>query len=211
MKKTLFVAEVAVFSALVFVATIVVAIPSVSTSGYINFGDVVIFISSAFLGPFGGFVAGGVGSMLADLMYSPVWMPVTFIVKGLEGVIAGVVFVLLKNAFKTKKFGLPVATALAFVLSAVEMVVGYYIGGAIILGLSSGDWSVAFTSSALDIPGNCLQGGVSVLVGGAITLLLCKIPYTKNLMEKNLSVFKKRANKSACEDVADAESENLTE
>jgi hypothetical protein len=50
-----------------------------------------------------------------------------------------------------------------------------------------------------------------VLVGGAITLLLCKIPYTKNLMEKNLSVFKKRANKSACEDVADAESENLTE
>ena len=36
MKKTIFVAEVAVFSALVFVATIVIAIPSVSTSGYVN-------------------------------------------------------------------------------------------------------------------------------------------------------------------------------
>ena len=62
MKKTIFVAEVAVFSALVFVATIVIAIPSVSTSGYVNFGDTVIFIASAFLGPLGGFIAGGVGS-----------------------------------------------------------------------------------------------------------------------------------------------------
>ena len=48
MKKTIFVAEVAVFSALVFVATIVIAIPSVSTSGYVNFGDTVIFVASAF-------------------------------------------------------------------------------------------------------------------------------------------------------------------
>ena len=114
MKKTIFVAEVAVFSALVFVATIVIAIPSVSTSGYVNFGDTVIFIASAFLGPLGGFIAGGVGSMLADLMYSPVWMPVTFIVKGLEGLVAGVLFKVLSALIKNKKIALPVALSTAF-------------------------------------------------------------------------------------------------
>ena len=205
MKKTIFVAEVAVFSALVFVATIVIAIPSVSTSGYVNFGDTVIFIASAFLGPLGGFVAGGVGSMLADLMYSPVWMPVTFIVKGLEGLVAGVLFKVLSSLIKNKKIALPVALSTAFLVGAVEMIVGYYLGGAIILGASSGDWAVAFTSSAVDIPGNCLQGGVSVLVGGAISLLLCKIPYTKNVMDKNLSVFKKTKleNENVCDSDAD--------
>lgn len=215
MKKTIFIAEVAVFSALVFVATIVIAIPSVSTSGYVNFGDVVIFVASAFLGPWGGLIAGGVGSMLADLMYSPVWMPVTLIVKGLEGLIAGVLFKVLSGLLKNKKVGLPVSIVVAFLVGAVEMIVGYYIGGAIILGISSGDWTVAFTSSALDIPGNCLQGGVSVLVGGAIALLLSKIPYTKKIMDKNLVVFKRAQvevdNENACAENADVDNIDLTE
>lgn len=205
MKKTVFVAEVAVFSALVFVATIVVAIPSVSTSGYVNFGDTVIFVSAVFLGPLGGFISGGVGSMLADLVYSPAWMPVTFIVKGLEGLIAGLLFKLLKAVIKNEKISLPLSVVVAFIVSAIEMVVGYYVGGGIILGLSTGDFGVAFVSSAADIPGNCLQGGVSVLVGTAISLALAKIPYTKRIMEKNQAVFKKDTKNNAVPNSDDVE------
>lgn len=192
MKKTVFVAEVAVFAALVFVATIVIAIPSAATSGYVNFGDTVIFIAAAFLGPIGGLVAGGIGSMFADLVYSPAWMPVTLIVKGLEGLIAGLIFKAISSRLKDKKYALPLALVVGFVVAAVEMVVGYYIGGAIILGISTGDFKVAFASSAVDIPGNCLQGGVSVLVGTVISLALAKIPYTKRIMDKNSAVFTKR-------------------
>lgn len=204
MKKTVFVAEVAVFSALVFVATVVVAIPSVSTSGYVNFGDTVIFVSAVFLGPLGGFISGGVGSMLADLLYSPVWMPVTFIVKGLEGLIAGLIFRALSTD-KNKKASLTVSVVIAFIVAVVEMVVGYYVGGGIILGLSGGDFDVAFASSAVDIPGNCMQGGISVLVGTAISLALAKIPYTKRVMEKNQAVFKKDIKKDAVRNSDDIE------
>ena len=59
-----YVAYLAVFTALTFVATVAITIPMVSTSGgYINFGDTIIFVASAILGPIGGLVAGGIGSV----------------------------------------------------------------------------------------------------------------------------------------------------
>lgn len=182
-KGTKYFAFVAVFIALTFVATIAIAIPSLSTSGYINFGDTVIFIAASLLGPLGGMLCGGIGSLLADLVFSPIWAPITLIVKGLEGLVAGLIISALKRVLHSKRFDL-IAPIPAYIVSAIVMIVGYYFGGAILLGIvNDNNIVVALTASAIDIPGNCLQGGVSVIVGYAIYFGIMQIHYVKRLRD----------------------------
>lgn len=54
----------ALLAALVCVATMVVQIPS-PMQGYVNLGDCFVLLSGWLLGPWYGFAAGGIGSMLA--------------------------------------------------------------------------------------------------------------------------------------------------
>jgi uncharacterized membrane protein len=58
----------AVFAALVTVSTVIIHIPVSATSGYINIGDAVIFISALLFGPIVGGFAGGAGSAVADIL-----------------------------------------------------------------------------------------------------------------------------------------------
>lgn len=86
-------------TALVFLATSVIKIPTVN--GYIHLGDGFIFLSVLFLGPVYGAFASGIGSMLSDLL-SPYahWALSTFIIKSLMALIMG--FVIQQ---KSKKHG----------------------------------------------------------------------------------------------------------
>jgi len=71
--------------ALVTIGTMVIQIPTPATKGYINVGDSFIFLSSALFGPTMGFVTGGIGSALADLLSGyAYWSPWTFIIKGIS-------------------------------------------------------------------------------------------------------------------------------
>ena len=74
--------------AMVALATMAIKIPSVR-GGYINFGDILIFIVAIFFGKKTGFLAGGLGSALSDIIlgYS-IYAPATFLIKGLEGLTA---------------------------------------------------------------------------------------------------------------------------
>src|SRR5574344_1841529 len=87
--KTLKIATIGMLSALTFVATIVIHIPMPSTQGYVNIGDTVIFVSAALLGGVPAMIAGALGSALADLIYAPEWTLFTILIKGLEGLICG--------------------------------------------------------------------------------------------------------------------------
>ena len=58
----------ALFAALTCAATMLIHIPMPATNGYINLGDCVVLLSAFFLGPVYGMAAGGIGSMLADLL-----------------------------------------------------------------------------------------------------------------------------------------------
>lgn len=80
----------AVFAAVVCVATLVIRIPIPATSGYINLGDSMVFISALLFGARIGGIAGGVGSALADIIggYGS-WAPFTLIIKGAEGAVVG--------------------------------------------------------------------------------------------------------------------------
>ena len=80
----------AIFAAVVCAATLLIRIPVPATSGYINLGDSMVFISALLFGGKIGGISGGVGSALADILggYGS-WAPFTLIIKGAEGFFVG--------------------------------------------------------------------------------------------------------------------------
>ena len=58
----------ALFAALACVATMSIKIPTPGTSGYIHPGDAIVILAGVVLGPAWGFLAGGIGSAMADLL-----------------------------------------------------------------------------------------------------------------------------------------------
>ena len=58
--------------------------------GYVNLGEIAIFLSAILFGPFIGAFSGGVGSMIADIALGyHVYAPATLLIKGFEGFIVG--------------------------------------------------------------------------------------------------------------------------
>lgn len=143
------VAKLGVFIALTTVMTMIM-IPAFSGHGYLNLGDMVIFLAAMMLGKRGGLIVGGIGSALADLLlgYS-FYAPITLIVKGLEGFVAGALY----QTKVGKKIPL-IPTS----IGALVMALGYYLAEIFLYG--AGPALVA-------IPGNLLQGIV-----GAVTASL---------------------------------------
>ena len=89
---TLLVAQAGIMAALVAVATFLVQIPIPATKGYLNFGDIMIFITALTFGPIVGGFAGGVGSAISDVASGYAYFsPFTLIIKGAEGIIAGLI------------------------------------------------------------------------------------------------------------------------
>ncbi|MFX1606603.1 MAG: ECF transporter S component [Promethearchaeota archaeon] len=79
-----------VLTALTTTATIIIAIPFPTSTGFLNFGDTLVMLSGLLLGPLGGFFAGGIGSAMGDVALGYIhFAPITFVVKGCEGMIVG--------------------------------------------------------------------------------------------------------------------------
>ncbi len=120
----LFVVLLAVLTALTTVATIVIAIPFPTSSGFLNFGDALVMLSGFLLGPLGGFFAGGVGSAMGDVTLGYLqFAPITFVVKGCEGMIVG---------FASRQVGminrLTKLDIVGLVAASLVMMFGYFIG-----------------------------------------------------------------------------------
>ncbi|NLV76358.1 MAG: ECF transporter S component [Tissierellia bacterium] len=140
----------AMLIALTTVMTMVIQIPTVGTEGYLNLGDMVVFLAALILGKKGGFIVGGFGSALADLITGYThYVPITFVVKGLEGFIAA--SLLETKIGKDKPI---VATSIA----GVFMAFGYFIPETFMYG----------KAAVASIPGNILQG----LVGAITSVVL---------------------------------------
>ncbi|SKA94793.1 Uncharacterized membrane protein [Caloramator quimbayensis] len=157
--------------ALVTVATMIIRIPS-PKMGYINFGDIMIFITAAILGRKIGFAAGGLGSAFADILGGYfIYAPATFIIKGIEGLILAM---LVK---KDKEGNLKSQSiVVASILSALWMVLGYFIYEYFMFGVGT---------AYPNVPANLIQGGVSAAV--AIPILLAA--------EKSGIMFKLKINR----------------
>lgn len=142
--------KTAMLIALTTVMTMVIRIPTPGTNGYLNLGDMVIFISALTLGKKGGLLVGGLGSSLADLLtgYSH-YAPITLIVKGLEGYIAAS---LLETKWGKK------AKLIPLIIAGVFMAIGYYIPETFMYGNKA---------ALVGLPANLMQGGV-----GAVSAIL---------------------------------------
>lgn len=78
-------------TALVFIGTRFIQIPTPATGGYINLGDGFVLISGLLLGPIYGSLAAGIGSALADILSGyAAWAFPTFIIKGIMALIVGI-------------------------------------------------------------------------------------------------------------------------
>ncbi len=80
----------AVFTALTSAATMAFSLYVPATKGFFNIGETMVYTSALLLGPLVGAFAGGIGSMLADLLlgYS-FYAPATLFIKAFEGAIVG--------------------------------------------------------------------------------------------------------------------------
>lgn len=157
---------IAMFTALVTVATVVIAIPA-PAGGFLNVGDTVVLIAAACLGPIGGMTAGGLGSCIADLILGyGMYAPFTLIIKGLEGLICGCLIKLFdKTLGKRYKnyIAQVIAGVFAMIIAALTMSSLYCIADGILYG-----WGAAIVNA----PINLLQGAIGITAGSVIVYAL---------------------------------------
>lgn len=157
---------VAMFTALVTVATIVIAIPA-PAGGFLNVGDTVVLIAAACLGPIGGMLAGGLGSCFADLILGYViYAPFTLVIKGLEGLICGGLILLFSKVLgkNYNKYGIQVLSGVfAMIIAALTMSSLYCLADGILYG-----WGAAIVNA----PMNLTQGAIGVAAGSVIVYAL---------------------------------------
>ena len=80
----------AIFTSLVFVATVIFSIYVPHTEGFFNIGETMVYTTALLFGPLVGAFAGGVGSMLADLFLGyPHYAAATLVIKACEGAVVG--------------------------------------------------------------------------------------------------------------------------
>ncbi len=145
----------ALFTALVAIATMAIQFPLPVVGGYINVGDCVIFLSAIIFSPLVGLVAGGIGSMLADVLTSfAIWAPFTLVIKGVEGFLCGIFFVLLKKHLNEK--ALKKLCFIPMLLATIFMAIGYTVATQIIYQ------NVEIT--LLSIPSFFIQGAISTVL-----------------------------------------------
>lgn len=149
----------ALFAALACVATLVIQVPS-PMNGFVNMGDCIVLLGAFLLGPMYGAAAGGIGSMLADIISGYVhYAPATLIIKALMGLAAGIIFIKLNKKV--------IASIAGGIVAEIIMVLGYFCYAAVIFGKGLG--------AAASVPGNLIQG-----VFGIVTSVILYAVISKN-------------------------------
>lgn len=108
----------AIFAVITFALTLVAVVLS---QGFINIGDLGVMISGLLFGPITGFVAGGIGPFIADLVLYPPTALFTLGIKAIEGFLVGVIAHPRKNY---KKFNYK--DIIAVIVGGLFMVFGYF-------------------------------------------------------------------------------------
>ena len=155
----------ALFAAMACVATMVIQIPIPATNGYINLGDGVVLLGAFVLGPVYGAAAGGLGSMLADLLLGyAAYAPGTLLIKGLMAFCAALVLCALRGRTKA-------AAVSGALIGELVMVLGYFLYESTCLGYGLG--------AAAAVIGNVIQGAGGLISGVAVYHALYAIPTIK--------------------------------
>ena len=158
----------ALFAALACVATMSIRIPTPGTNGYIHPGDAVVILSGIILGPIYGFLAGGIGSAMADLLGGYfIYVPITLIIKGLIALISGIIY---QRFGKTKKSRY-ICVVLGGITDIVLVAGGYFICEFFMYG----------AGAAASIPANLIQGAGGLIISLVLYPILIAVPDIKQM------------------------------
>lgn len=153
----------ALFAALSCVATMSIRIPTPGTSGYIHPGDAIVILSGVILGPVWGFLAGGIGSALSDLIGGYfIYVPITFVIKGLVALAAGLLYQKVGKNQKSRY----IAVILSGVADIILVAGGYFVCEFFIYG----------AGAAASIPANIIQGVGGLVISCILYPILISIP-----------------------------------
>ena len=140
-------AVTAVMTAIVFVLTSVIRIPT-PAKGYIHLGDAGIFFSALAFGPWVGAAAGGLGTALADLAGGyPQWAIFSFLIHGAQGLIVG---------WASTRWNGLVGLVLSAIVGGAVVVVGYLFAGMLLSGVGA---------ALGELPLNIIQVSAGAVVG----------------------------------------------
>lgn len=153
----------ALFAALSCVATMSIRIPTPGTGGYIHPGDAIVILSGVILGPVWGFLAGGIGSALSDLIGGYfIYVPITFVIKGLVALAAGLLYQKIGKNQKSRY----IAVILGGVADIILVAGGYFVCEFFIYG----------AGAAASIPANIIQGVGGLVISCILYPILISIP-----------------------------------
>ena len=135
-------------------AAVLTMFPQIPTgTGYVHFGDSIIYLASIFLGPLPGAAVGAIGHGLADLLSGyPIYVLPTFCIKGLIGFAVGEIAYKNHDAlhFSLAALAALVIVTLGYFLVEIPM---YGIGSAVHVFISSPvQWLMSIAASAVLIP-----------------------------------------------------------
>lgn len=143
----------AMLSALVFVLTRVVSIPTITAVGNVNLGDCAVLLSAWLLPCKYAFLTAGIGSALADLLSAyAVYTPATFLIKGFMALTASLIFTRCKDISSTT-----LKAILSGITAELVMVGGYFV--------FEGLFICGFAAALFNIPFNAIQGAVGLITG----------------------------------------------
>lgn len=156
----------ALFAALACVATMSIRIPTPGTNGYIHPGDAIVILAGVILGPAGGFCAAGIGSAMADLIGGYyIYVPITFVIKGLIALCTGLIYRAIGKSSKTRY----AAVLLGGITDIILVAGGYFVCEFFMYG----------SGAAASIPSNIIQGIGGLLISAVLYPALIAIPYIR--------------------------------
>lgn len=164
----------ALMAALTCVGTMIIKVPT-PTMGYIHPGDGFVLLSGLLLGPLWGFLAAGVGSALSDLIGGYfIYVPATFIIKGLTALVAFLVFRGFSKLSNTKTQ--VVALIGSGVAGEAVMVAGYFLFEIFMLAIvNQTTLSAGVIASLAGIIPNIIQGIFGVVIATILHPLLKRL------------------------------------
>ena len=164
----------AMMAALVFLGSkLEIRTPSILGVTRFHLGNIMCALSGVLLGPWWGGLAAGLGSMLYDLT-NPDFIAeffVTFISKGLYGLVSGVFFVYI---FKKKESYVPMlVSTIAGAVYYIIFYLGktYFYKGLFLGGLTP---SAAWVATVAKMPSSFFNGAVAIIVAPLLALAIRK-------------------------------------
>lgn len=154
----------ALFAALACVATMSIRIPTPGTGGYIHPGDAIVILAGVILGPGWGLLAAGIGSAMADLLGGYfIYVPITFVIKGVVAFVAGTIYHKIGKTEKSRY----TAVILGGVGDIILVAGGYFLCEVFLYGAGA---------AAASVPANIIQGVSGLIIGFVLYPVLLAVP-----------------------------------